>query len=181
MVARWNSHCLELRVPNAINRQWVEQMVNRLWALLGPALQKGDFEEWNLEPINTKIIKEAKKWAETYEFGDTIVRSTAAGQTTSFNTRPPEPTEDDHGQYRITFAPEQKIALGIILEDNDNQSERLVVHWKKAKETSQPNQKNANPLRVVLAAEERNEISIGAKTTGKAIDYVIYRLREFES
>jgi hypothetical protein len=179
MVARWNSHSLELRVPNAAARNSVTQMVNRLWILLSPALRRADFEDWNLEPASTKMIKEAGKHAEIYDFGDTILRDSGGG-TTVFNTKPPEPKQDEGGQLHIPFAPEQKQAVDIILKEKDNQSERLVVQWKKATATENGQPKNKPyPLRVVVAAEDKNEVSIGAKTTAKAIDYVIYRLRDF--
>jgi nitrogen regulatory protein PII len=183
MVARWNGHSLELRVPNSANRNSLVLMVNRLWNLLASGLQRHEFEEWNLEPASTKIIKEAVKNVEIYDFGDTILRDSAGG-TTVFNTKPPEPAADEGGQFHIPFAPEQKQALDVILDRDKNTSERVVVHWKKALAVENTNQndkkqKPPDPLRVVIAAEDKNEVSIGAKTTAKAIDYVIYRLRDF--
>jgi len=187
MVARWNGHSLELRVPNAASRNSVMQMVNRLWALLSSTVRKADFKDWNLEPASTKLIKDAGKYTEIYDFGDTILRDSAGG-TTVFNTRPPEPTQDTTGQLHIPFAPEQKQAVDVILKEKENLSERLVVHWKNATATEdqQPKSesrktKKPHPLRVVVAAEDKNEVSIGAKTTAKAIDYVIYRLRQFSA
>ena len=70
----------------------------------------------------------------------------------------------------------------MLQRDEKNKSERLVVHWKKAQESNNGKKdKPPDPLRVVVAAEDKNEISIGSKTTAKAVDYVIYRLRDFSN
>jgi hypothetical protein len=167
MLMRWTSlGLLEIRVPTWSSRHAVEEMRDLMIAGMRDALDIRDFPSWILNTCCTKMVREFAANRTLYDFSDTRVRDSGQG-TVTFSTLDEEETLFD--------VVERQKALEILLKPKKNRCERLILKFLKQKQT----EALPSDLRVVVGAHEPNEIVIGAATTPAAVDYVIYRLRDF--
>lgn len=167
LLVRWlNSGILEIRVPIWSSRKATEKMLATVWDSLSPAINALDFKPWLLTDCCTKMMRESANYQKVYCFSDSILRDSASG-TATFSTMSEEET--------LFSVVERKQAIEAMLLPKKNCCERIAVTFLKQKQTDAL----SDDLRVIIAAHEQHEIVIGAKTTPAAVDYVVYRLREF--
>ncbi|MEM9753103.1 MAG: hypothetical protein AAF916_06930 [Planctomycetota bacterium] len=170
LLARWRSklNLFELRVPKWTSRKAVDELFKILEDAIKPALnRKRDLVPWNLTRSCTNLVKEESKYEKIYDLGETLLRDSSRGTHTI------SPQDEEQSLFACV---ERRQAIAAILNNGLNSSERLVVVFLPQNATDAINSK----LRVTVGGALSNEIVIGSKSTLRAVDHVIYRLRQFD-
>jgi hypothetical protein len=167
LVMRWNRiGVLEVRVPRWSSRDGIVHMREQTWKLAKKAFRPQEFQEWNLHPMATRMLREYERHSADYDVGDTLIRDSGRG-----TLRLTMQTEFDD----LFACVERRKAVDAYLSVKKNVTEELIVKFKATKSHS------AMPadLRVVIGAHDPNEVLIAAKTIPASIDHVVYRLQQF--
>jgi hypothetical protein len=86
LMARWNNpDLLEIRVQRNESRRRVEEWHDKVWAMLKPALVRGQFNPWELSKGMGNLITQQSRHTKVYSFRDASVVDTT-GVHASFQT-----------------------------------------------------------------------------------------------
>jgi len=164
-IVRWlKAGLLEFRVPRADSQKLARSLQQALWGLLGPAVKSTDFQACDFAPIRAKMLTQHDDYRSVFRLGSTKLFDSASG-TAVFST---------HSEEDDLFAARDRLQAIQTLVDLNNNCEHLVVTWLKTR-----NPIIEEELRTVIGAWHSNQISIGARASAKAIDYVIERVLSF--
>jgi hypothetical protein len=160
--ARWNSpDLLEIRVQRNESRRRIEEWLNRVWAMLSPALVLGQFDPWNLQPSMARIILEHEKHATLYTFRDASIDD--MGVHASFQA-----FEDDGD----LFASQRSIDAIKSYVRADGDCKALAVTW-----LANPNAAPQKEIRTLLGARAAGETIVSGHCLPGDLDYVTDQLR----
>lgn len=166
-IIRWNPlGYLEVRVPRWSTIHGVETMLERCRTLLNKYISVGDLGEWNLCPVATTLLDERSKNKTLYRVADPSLTN-RHGSSCVFNV------VDE--QKDLDYDPDHDATVTYLLKQGSS-CHALRVRWLMGEAEGL---KNHEALSTVVGALAKNEITIAAKTTAEAIDYVTYRLRQF--
>lgn len=152
-LARWsNPDLLEIRVARSPSRQLIGDRLKTAWKMLEPALDREDFEEWDLLPARVRILREFLDYQHQYALGDTGLVDSEHGAAL-FR---PQTVEED-----LFSALDRREAIEAFLSSGGRCRE-LVVTWKPNRNTPV-----SREIRTLTGGANTNEVLVFGQTSPK--------------
>ncbi len=165
ILIRWNSpDLLEIRVQRDDSRRRTLAWYEEAWAHLKPAFLREQFTPWALEPVLAKLVTEADKHRELYDFRDVKLLDKSERLQTTYEPIDDEASLFDHKDVLQEL--QKKVAAGGTLRD-------LAVTWLKGKTAFESN------LRVLLVTRNSNETLVASHCSARDLDHATDQLRRF--
>ncbi|MGA2001288.1 MAG: hypothetical protein ABSG52_14960 [Terriglobales bacterium] len=166
LIARWNSpDLLELRVQRDQSRKRINSWLAEIWKMLGPALDKGNIDAWDLSKARRRMIDEEQKNQHIYQFRDTRLEDSVSNRM-SF--------ESHATQGNLFASTEAKQAINDVLAAKNSRCTHLSVNWLPTKDGTL-----SREYRTLLGDREAHEVIFSAQCSAAEVDYVTDKLRYF--
>jgi hypothetical protein len=155
---------LEIRIPFGYGKEWVESKLKQMWIWMKPAVDQGDFAEWDLRAARETMQRDRQANATIYDIG-----ATTNVDGFGVRTRMTAASEEEV----VTVSPDAEKKMNVSVQAKEDCRELCVVWQVDGGKILQ------DELRTPLGSYASHEICIPSRTTRRAIDYVTYRLNDF--
>ena len=163
---------LELRVPRIEKTSLIIEMRDTLWDKISPPLQRSKFVEWDLTKIRKYLLAHGGEHDKMYRLGSTLLMDKALGSAL-INLH----GEDDD----LLSAEARRYAVGAYVDHGARRTcNSLRVTWLAQGKRDPPTDQVVTVIGAIRKQAPKNEVIVTNKVSEGTMDYVAYRLREFQ-